>query len=87
MEIELSLIEEVASFSEGKSFGELALITDKPRAATCVVSKEKKAVLAVLHKDSYKRTIGESFRKKMETVFTILQKTLLFKSLRRRTLN
>lgn len=66
------MIEEVALFTEGKSFGELALITDKPRAATCVVGVSKKAVLAVLHKDSYKRTIGESFRKKMEGVFTLL---------------
>ena len=45
------LFKEVVAFKDGKSFGELALITSKPRAATIVCKQD--CDFAVLDKQDY----------------------------------
>ena len=58
-------MKEVNELGEGKSFGELALLTDKPRNAT-IFAKTQRAALGVLTCKDYKRLIGEDFKSKME---------------------
>eukprot|EP00347_Sterkiella_histriomuscorum_P000677 403374923 len=57
------LLKEVVQFSKGQSFGELALITSKPRAATiiCLESTD----LVILDKQSYDKVVGKAFRRKV----------------------
>ena len=48
---------EVAQLKDGKSFGELALTTNKPRAAT--IRADTEVHLAVLCKEDYQKILGK----------------------------
>ena len=61
MKIKLLIMKEVAQHGSGYSFGELALINDKPRAATVYV-RSSKCIMAVLNKRDYLRVLGDSFK-------------------------
>ena len=83
-EIEVQILKEVAVLSEGKSFGELALVTDKPRMATCNV-KEGVAWLATLEKNDYNSIIGQVFRLKMRAITECMNYFPMFQKLSKRT--
>ena len=53
------------------SFGELALITSKPRAATVVCAEDTD--LVVLDKHNYERVVGKALRRKVNEKVEILQ--------------
>ena len=52
------IVKEVSKMAKGKSFGELALITSKPRAATIKCLEETD--LAVFDKLSYEKVVGKA---------------------------
>lgn len=54
----------VITLSEGNSFGELALIHDKPRAAT--IRCESDVILGSINKGDYKNIIGKIEKRNME---------------------
>lgn len=58
-------LKEVTQLEQGASFGELALSTDKPRAAT-IISLETPTELAVLEKDAYDKIMGRTMQKRIE---------------------
>jgi len=74
----------VITLAEGKGFGELALITDKVRAATCYC-KSSELVLGTLDKSDYNAIIGNTFKAKMEQLVAYLNQVQLFESLSRKT--
>ena len=57
--------------SEGQSFGELALIHDKPRAATVVC--EEDVVCGVINKQTYQRVIEKIEKQRLELRMEILR--------------
>ena len=70
--VQVLLLKEVNELQEGKAFGELALLTEKPRNAT-IYSKSPKAALGFLTKKDYQRLIGEDFKSKMEKAVAVLR--------------
>jgi CRP-like cAMP-binding protein len=50
--VSIQVLKEVNELGEGKSFGELALLTDKPRNAT-IYAKGARTALGVLNKSDY----------------------------------
>ncbi|CDW89823.1 UNKNOWN [Stylonychia lemnae] len=83
--IQLIVLTEVAQLEEGKSFGELALITDQNRKAT-VYCKTNNVALAVLMKGDYQRYIGDSFKQKMDDAIKVLKNYDIFKKVSMRRL-
>ena len=71
IEIEIDKMEEVDELSKGDSFGELALISDRPRAAS-VFAKEHVSVL-VLRKNQFKEILGTISEKTVAWKVRILQ--------------
>lgn len=69
--ISLQILKEVNELGEGKSFGELALLTEKPRNAT-IFAKAAKVALGVLNKRDYQRLIGEDFKTKMDKAVAVI---------------
>ncbi|CDW73238.1 cyclic nucleotide-binding domain containing protein [Stylonychia lemnae] len=65
------ILKEVAQLGKGMSFGELALITAKPRAATIVCAEDTD--LAVLDKNNYERVVGKALRRKVNEKVEFLQ--------------
>lgn len=49
---------------EGGSFGEMAIIQDKPRAATVYAKTD--VIVATLKRDDYNSVIGDRFTAKMD---------------------
>ena len=56
IEIEVNKLEVVNTLKQGGAFGELALLSDRPRAAT-IVANERVALL-VIHKNHFKKILG-----------------------------
>lgn len=71
-------MDEVSILGPGEIFGELAIISDKPRAATLVA--KTKVVLGVLSKESFQRLIGSFTEKKMNEKIEFLQNLPIFKT-------
>jgi CRP-like cAMP-binding protein len=69
----MQILKEVNELKEGQSFGELALITDKPRTAT-IYTKRSHTSLGVLTKKDYQNLIGESFKTKMDRAVQLLRR-------------
>jgi hypothetical protein len=80
------MLKEVSTLDEGKSFGELALITDKSRAATCYV-KSHNAVLGVLAKKDYAHILGDTFKQKMDKALEVISQFEIFNVLSSRRLS
>jgi len=62
-EIELEQLNEVAGLGEGGSFGEFALLNEKPRAAT--IKAKENCFFAVLCKSDFKRILGNISQKRL----------------------
>ena len=62
--MESTLFFEVVSLKSGKSFGELALIKNKPRAATIKCSED--CHFAVMNKTDYERILSKIEQKNLE---------------------
>lgn len=71
IEVEVDDMEVVSVLKEGNDFGELALISDRPRAAT-VIAREHVNLL-VLHKNSFKSILGALTEKKISQKVKILK--------------
>ena len=65
-------MKEVNELGEGFSFGELALITDKPRMAT-VITKTARVHLGMLTKQDYQKLIGDNFKSKMDRATSLMR--------------
>ncbi|TNV85143.1 hypothetical protein FGO68_gene17329 [Halteria grandinella] len=79
--VNLQILKEVNELGEGKSFGELALLTDKPRNAT-IFAKTPKVALGVLSKKDYQRLIGEDFKTKMDKAVAIIKQFEIFRKIK-----
>jgi hypothetical protein len=66
---------QIGLLNEGESFGELALLSNKPRCAT-VWSKET-CVLAVIHKNNYQRILKD-FKAQLDTKIDFLKEIPVF---------
>jgi hypothetical protein len=62
---------EVATLTAGKSFGELALISSKPRAATIQCSEDTH--FATIYKKDYQEIIGKSLKKYLAEKIDLLK--------------
>jgi CRP-like cAMP-binding protein len=78
IEIEISKLELVNTLKQGGSFGELALLSDRPRAAT-VVANERVALL-VIHKYQFKRVLGNIANDRVMGKVKFLQSLSFFTS-------
>ncbi len=58
------MYKEVAKLQKGKSFGELALLTFKSRAAT--ITCLEPTDLAVMDKQSYEKVVGKALKRKIQ---------------------
>lgn len=74
--VELTELRDVATFGPGKSFGELSLISEKPRAAT--ITCESPTILAVLSKHDFKKVLGSVAEKSLNDRVNFLQNLPLF---------
>ena len=63
---------EVNQFKAGMSFGELALVSDKPRAAT--IRAKEDCILAVMHKDDYNKMIRLNARRALNEKISFIEK-------------
>lgn len=75
--VSLLVLREVTQLEEGKSFGELALVTDKSRAAT-IYCKVSDVVLGTLSKKDYTKILGETFKQKIESALEMISKFEIF---------
>ena len=78
LEIEFDDLTEIGTLCAGGSFGELALISDRPRSATIQV-RERSSFL-VLSKSDFARILGDIAEKKMTSTVAFLQKVPYFHS-------
>ena len=78
LELEFEDLNEIGTLFSGGSFGELALISDRPRSATIQV-REKSSFL-VLNKSDFTRILGDIAEKKMTSTISYLQKVPYFHS-------
>ena len=67
---------QVATLGDGFSFGELALINNKPRAAT--IRTLAPSYFAVLDKDSYQKVLGSKFKKELSEKVEFLKSMPIF---------
>lgn len=72
------LYEEVKILTTGDAFGELALINDKPRAAT--VTAKSRVVLGILHKEAFHRLLSHYAEKTINDKVNFLQCLPVFKA-------
>jgi len=68
---EYDLYIEVTQLKSGKSFGELALINNKPRAAT--IRAKKDCHFAVMQKADYQKVLQKIEQKKLNQIIEFLQ--------------
>ena len=78
VEIELDDFNEAGILYKGNSFGELALISDRPRSATIQV-RERSSFL-VLNKSDFTNILGGIAEKRLNVVLKYLQQSKYFKS-------
>ena len=71
-------MEEVNILSSGEVFGELSILSDKPRAATIIA--KTRVVLGVLSKDSFQKLIGSFTERRLNDKIDFLQSLPIFKS-------
>mgnify|MGYP003563412372 FL=1 len=76
-EVEVEDFQEVTELHQGSGFGELSLISDKPRAAT-IVAKED-CYLAVLNKKDFRRILGRFEEKRNNLKVNFLYSLPFFK--------
>ena len=76
--ITVSFFKEVARYSEGHSFGELALLKNSGRAATIICTMPCR--FATLHRKDYKLTIGSEVRRKLKENVRLLKQYRIFSS-------
>ena len=74
---EIETMTEVSSLQDGDSFGELALLSEKPRATT--VEAKEVSVLAVLSKQDFKKILSQEAEKKMKEKVNFLVGLPIFK--------
>lgn len=85
IEIEVNELENVSNLQEGDSFGELALISDRPRAAT--IQANTRTSLLVIQKQQFKRILGEIAEKRLNLKLKYLQSLNYFHSWSKSALN
>lgn len=78
VEIELDDFIEIGVLSSGSSFGELALISERPRSATIQV-RERSAFL-VLYKSDFTKILGGIAEKRLNVIIKFMQQLIYFKS-------
>ena len=78
IEIEISKLEVVNILKEGGGFGELALMSDRPRAATIVANG--RVSLLVIHKYQFRRILGNIANDRQLLKVKFLQSLPFFKS-------
>ena len=76
IEIEISKMEEVNQLGQGDSFGELALISDRPRAASVLATS--RLTLLVLRKAQFKKILGLIAEERINHKVKFLQKLPYF---------
>ena len=76
VEVEVEEFTEVASLGSGTGFGELALINEKPRAASIICKVN--TTFAVLKKNHFASILGRFEEKKLNEKITALQKFPIF---------
>ncbi|CAG9311608.1 RAPGEFL1 [Blepharisma stoltei] len=76
VEIETEDLTKASIINEGGSFGESALISNKPRAATLIA--EEKIILGVISKPSFKKIVENLAEKKLNEVLEFLQASGMF---------
>lgn len=81
MNLQITVLKEVNELTEGASFGELALVLDKPRTAT-IYTKTPQTTLCMLYKRDYQALIGESFKTRMDRACKELSRFELFTKIR-----
>jgi len=64
LKIKIYMMKEVKQLEEGGSFGEMAIIQDKPRAAT--VYARTNVIAATLKREDYNRVLGGSYTAKLD---------------------
>jgi CRP-like cAMP-binding protein len=84
IEIEIDNLEEVGVLGQDDTFGELALITDRPRAAT-IIAKENTSLL-VLNKENFKQILGAITERKIIAKVRALQAVPFFQAWSKRAL-
>ena len=57
-------LKEVATLGQGEIFGELSLVTDKPRSATIICAES--CDFAIMDKEIYGKVVGNSLQKKIQ---------------------
>lgn len=78
IEIEIDKLEEVHKLGKGDSFGELALMSDRPRAATIVAISDTR--LLVLRKSQFKQILGVISERKQNAKIKALKSSPYFLS-------
>ena len=78
MKVKMVVMQEVAQYGSGYSFGELSLINNKPRAATVYV-RSARCITAVLNKRDYLRCLGESYKRTIDEKIEKIQQFMYFK--------
>lgn len=78
LEIEFEDLNEVGILNAGSSFGELALISERPRSAT--IQAREKCSFLVLNKSSFTKILGGIAEKRLSGLVKFLQKLNFFSS-------
>ena len=76
---EIEEMKEVSTLKEGNSFGELALISDSPRAAT--IKCKELCIFASLNRQEFSRILSKEAQKALEEKATFLQTLPLFSAI------
>ncbi|CAG9311602.1 unnamed protein product [Blepharisma stoltei] len=76
VEIEIEELTKVSIINEGESFGELSLISERPRAATLIT--EEKIILGVISKPNFKKILGILAEKRLNEKIEFLQALPMF---------
>ena len=77
-EVAVSYFKEVARLAEGGSFGELALLNNKARAATVICTRNTR--FATLARKDFRVTVGQEERRKLKESVAMMRKFRIFAS-------